>query len=59
VDLGVEIEYMHPLGSPLRDDGIQLILEQSKLPAVDRAGAVYANYNFTHAILANAWQVQA
>jgi hypothetical protein len=28
VDLGVEIEYMHPLGSPLRDDGVQFILEK-------------------------------
>jgi hypothetical protein len=27
VDLGVEIEYMHPLGPPLRDDGIQFLLE--------------------------------
>jgi hypothetical protein len=37
VNLGVEIEYMHPLGSPLRDDGVQFILEESKLAAVDRA----------------------
>jgi hypothetical protein len=57
VDLGVEIEYMHPLGPPLRDDGIQFILEESKLATVDRPGAVHADYNFTHAILANAWQV--
>jgi hypothetical protein len=35
VDLGIEIEDMHPLGPPLRDDGIQFILEESKLSAVD------------------------
>ena len=57
MNLGVEIEYMHPLGSPLRDDGVQFILEKSKLPAVDRAGAVHTDHNFPHAILANAWQV--
>jgi hypothetical protein len=37
VDLGVEIEYMHPLGPPLRDDGVQFVLEKSTLAAVDRA----------------------
>src|ERR1017187_4699585 len=59
MDTGVEIEDMHPLGPPLRDDGVQFILEESKLAAVDRAGAVHADHNFTHAILANAWQVKA
>jgi hypothetical protein len=54
MNLGVEVEHMHPLRPPLRDDGVQFILEQSKLPTVDRTGAVYADYNFTHAILANA-----
>jgi hypothetical protein len=57
VDLGVEIEYMHPLRPPLRNDGIQFILEKSKLATIDRARAVHSNYNFTHAVLANAWQV--
>ena len=57
VDLRVEIEHMDPLGPPLRDDGIQFILEESKLAAVDRAGAVHTDYNFTYAVLANAWQV--
>jgi hypothetical protein len=57
VDLGVEIEDMNPLGSPLRDDGVQFILEKSKLPSVNRARAVHTDHNFPHAILANAWQV--
>jgi hypothetical protein len=57
MDPGVEIKDMHPLGPPLRDDGVQFILEEPELPAVDRAGAVHADYNFTHAILADAWQV--
>jgi hypothetical protein len=57
MNLGVEIEDMNPLGPPLRDDGVQFVLEKSELPAVDRAGAVHADYNFTHTILANAWQV--
>ena len=29
MDPGVEIEYMHPLGPPLRDDGVQFILKKS------------------------------
>jgi hypothetical protein len=57
VDLGVEIEYMHPLRPPLRDDGVQFILEEPKLAAVNRAGAVHADYNLPHAIFVNAWQV--
>jgi hypothetical protein len=55
--LGVEIEHMNPLGPPLRDDGVQFILEKSKLPSVNRARAVHTDHNFPHAILANAWQV--
>jgi len=59
MNLGVEIEHMDPLWPPLRDDGVQFILEKSKLTAVDRAGAVHADHNFTHTIFANAWQVYA
>ena len=57
MNLGVEIEHMHPLWPPLRDDRVQFILEESKLPAVDRSGAVNADHDFTHPVLANAWQV--
>src|SRR6266496_747340 len=57
MNLRVEIEDMHPLGPPLRDDGIQFILEESKLAAVDRAGAVHTDDNLTYTILPNAWQV--
>jgi hypothetical protein len=57
MDPRIEIEYMYPLGPPLRDDGVQFILEKPELATVDRAGAVHADHNFTHAIFANAWQV--
>jgi len=59
MNLGVEVQDMHALGPPLRDDRVQFILEEPKLPAVDRAGTVNADHDFTHAILANARQVQA
>ena len=45
MDPGVEIEDMHPLGPPLRDDGVQLILEKPKLSAVDGAGTIHADFS--------------
>jgi hypothetical protein len=58
VNLGVEVENMHPLGPLAFEDGTNLRLEEPQLPRIDRTRAIDGNRDFARAFAHNAGQIE-
>ena len=58
VNLGVEVENMHPLRPLAFEDRTDLRLEEPQLPRIDRTRAIDGNRDFARALAHNAGQIE-
>jgi len=58
LNLGVEVENMHSLGSLAFEDRTNLGLEEPQLPRIDRSRAIDGNRDFARAFAHNAGQIE-